>query len=127
LQINLLGKGKKIKASMGRFAVFHCRKEEGHSSDKTDIIPILYSKNPNDIVLSTQLKSYLENEEENNESLYFNKICDRIINKRFFLNSVLEEEDDINSNNESKFVTFVINEYYKNEEKKTFKEYLVCW
>jgi hypothetical protein len=117
----LLGKGKKIKAGMGRFAIFHCRREEGKSEDETKILPILYSKNLNDIVVSTQLKSFLEYEEEYTEGFYFNTICDRIINKKSFLNSVLEEENDLNSN-KSKFVTFVMNEYYKDEENIIFKE-----
>ena len=120
LQVSLLGKGKKVKAGMGRFAVFHCRKEEGSLQNEPKILPILYSKNLNDVVVSNQVKAFLE-DEDCEEEFYLNSICDRIINKKTFLNSVLEEESEL-SLNKSKFVNFTMNECYKDEENKIFKE-----
>jgi hypothetical protein len=111
----------KVKASLGRFAVFHVRKEDPNSFDKPKTLPILYSKNPEDIEAANPLKMLLKNEDPEKQHFYMNKICDRVINNRQYFNQELHHQEELNFEN-SNFVDFEFNEVVKASENELTKE-----
>lgn len=110
LRLNLQGKGRRVRASMGRFAVFHVKRPSTSPSSAEKVWPILYSKNADEVQISRPLKSILRSEDLENERFYMNKICNRVVNGKPFLNSVLAEQDDLDSEHYSKFIEFKMTE-----------------
>lgn len=112
LRINLLGKGRRIRASMGRFAVFYVQKM-GTQKDK--ILPILYSKNPTDLESKSFLKLLLNQEKNEGIRFHMNKICDRVIHQRKYYSEILREQEDFDFK-DSNFVEIEINKQIKGGE-----------
>lgn len=107
---------------MGRFAVFHVTRDSGNSAKADKVAPILYSKNADEVRISRPLKSFLTSEDVKKERFYMNKICDRVINGKPFLNSVLAEQDELESTNQSKFIEFKMSEQVRKDGEGLAKE-----
>lgn len=101
--------------------MFHLERQGGDSA-QSRARPILYSKSPDEVEIARVLKSFLKSEDLEKERFFMNRICDRVINGRPFLNSVLAEQDSLEHAGDSKFVEFQMTEKPLSGEKALAKE-----